>query len=61
MIRQNAPCDPAVHRLSVAIARRCVHIIQAVLREEERGEALREFYRICREELEKPSTAGEDT
>jgi hypothetical protein len=43
-----------VHALCIKIARRCVWIIQAVLREEERSLALNEFYRVCREELDKP-------
>lgn len=59
MFIESQPCDPAVHRLCVTIAKRCVHIIQAVLREEERGDALREFYRVCREEIDKPKSAGE--
>jgi hypothetical protein len=50
---ESQSADPAVHRLSINIARRCLHIIQAVLREEERGDALREFYRVVREEIEK--------
>ena len=56
---ESQAADPAVHQLSIRIARRCVFIIQAVLREEERGEAMREFYRVCREELDKPAPAGE--
>ena len=46
--------DPAVHALCIKIAQRCVWIIQTCLREEERIEAVREFYRVCREELDKP-------
>lgn len=42
-----------LHRTSITIARRCVYIIQVCLREEERGEAVREFYSVIREELEK--------
>jgi hypothetical protein len=53
MFIESEPANPAVHQLSIRIARRCVFIIQAVLREEERGDALREFYRVCREELDK--------
>lgn len=45
-------CDPAVHASAVKMARRFVWIIQAVLREEERIEALREAYKVAREELE---------
>jgi hypothetical protein len=54
MIEITRPADPDVHAMAIAIARRCVYIIQAVLREEERIEALREFYMIAREELERP-------
>lgn len=56
MFIENQSADPAVHRLCVTIAKRCVWIIQAILREEERIEAAREFYRVCREEIEKPKT-----
>ena len=45
--------DPAVHNLCITIARRCVWVIQAVLREEERHLAAQEFYRVCREEVGK--------
>jgi hypothetical protein len=54
MFIESQSCDPAVHALCVRIAKRCVWIIQACLREEERIEAAREFYRVLREELEKP-------
>lgn len=47
------PTDAKTHETAIVIARRCVWIIQAVLREEERIEALREFYTVVREELEK--------
>lgn len=59
MFIESQAADPAVHQLSIRIAGRCVFIIQAVLREEERGDALREFYRVCREELDKPKTVPE--
>jgi hypothetical protein len=59
MIVESQAADPAVHHLCVRIARRCVFIIQAVLREEERIEATREFYRVCREELDKPEPVRE--
>jgi hypothetical protein len=52
MIESQA-ADPAAHALSIRIARRCTQIIQACLREEERADAAREFYRICRDELDK--------
>jgi hypothetical protein len=47
------PTDAKTHEAAIAIARRCVWIIQAVLREEERIDAVREFYTVAREELEK--------
>jgi hypothetical protein len=53
MIQHNQPCNPAVHELCIRIARRCVWIIQAVLREEEWGIAREEFYKVCREEIDK--------
>jgi hypothetical protein len=59
MIDSSKAVDPAVHALCIKIARRCVWIIQAVLREEERGLAITEFYRVCREELDKPPTPPE--
>lgn len=60
MFIESRPADPAVHAACVRIARRCLHVIQAVLREEEWGDALHEFYRVCREELDKPATREED-
>jgi hypothetical protein len=53
MIQHNQTCNPAVHELCIRIARRCVWIIQAVLREEEWGIAREEFYKVCREEIDK--------
>jgi len=52
MLINSQPCDPAVHAAAMKMARRFVWIIQAVLREEERLEALREAYNVAREELE---------
>lgn len=46
--------DPAVHKLCIAIARRCVEVIEPLLRQEEKREALTEFYRAARMEIEKP-------
>ena len=53
MFIESQSTDPAVHALAVRIAKKCVWTIQAVLREEEKIEAVREFYRVVREELEK--------
>ncbi len=48
MIQANVPCDPVIHDAAIRIARRCRHIVQACLREEEWLEADREFYAIAR-------------
>ncbi len=53
MFIEGQSADPAVHRVCIEIAKRCVWVIQAVLREEERHLAAQEFYRVCREELDK--------
>jgi hypothetical protein len=44
--------DPAVHRACVEIAQKCVWVIQAVLREEERGDAFEAFYCEARAVIE---------
>jgi hypothetical protein len=59
---ENQPTDARTHETAIRIARRCRHIIQGVLREEEWHEADREFYRVAREELEayrRPAAAGD--
>lgn len=53
MFIENQAADPEVHALCVKIATRCVWVIQAVLREEERALAVNEFYRECRQELDR--------
>jgi hypothetical protein len=58
MIQSNHPCDPKVHETAVRIARRSLHIVRACLREEEWGDALREFYTVAREELERVPPHG---
>lgn len=52
MFIENQPTDAPTHEAAIRIARRCRHVIQAVLREEEWMDADLEFYRIAREELE---------
>jgi len=52
MIKANAPCDPHIHALAIALARKCRHVVQACLREEEWGEADRCYYEIIRAGLE---------
>jgi hypothetical protein len=51
MFVENQPVDAATHETAIRIARRCRHVVQACLREEEWADADREFYRVCREEL----------
>lgn len=58
MIQANAPADPRIHEAATKMARRFVWVIQAILREEERGDALREAYQIAREELEAYQPGG---
>jgi len=53
MFIESQSADPTIHALCVKIATRCVWVIEAVLREEERPLAANEFYRVCREEVEK--------
>ena len=52
MFIEFSPADPDIHKAACRIAVRCRNIIQAVLREEEWGDADREFYRVAREVLE---------
>jgi hypothetical protein len=47
------PNDHRTHEAAIRIARRCRYVIQGCLREEEWADADGEFYRICREELER--------
>jgi hypothetical protein len=53
---ENRPTDPRTHEAAIRIARRCRHVIQAVLREEEWADADLEFYRIARDEIENLNT-----
>ena len=59
MFSLNESADPDVHETSIRTARRCRNIVQAVLREEEWGDADREFYLIIRDELQKFVTRSE--
>ncbi len=52
MIIESQAADPATHAAAARIARRCVGIIEPLLRQEEKPEAAREFYIVAREELE---------
>jgi hypothetical protein len=50
---ENPPAiDYSPHGSALRIARRCLFIIRACLREEEWDDALQEFYQAAREELE---------
>jgi hypothetical protein len=59
MIQSNHPCDPKVHETAIRIARRCLFIIQTCLREYEWDDALREFYLVAREEMERVPRHGD--
>lgn len=52
MIIESQAADPRTHEIAIRIARRCRHIVQACLREEEWADADREFYKVARDELE---------
>jgi len=60
MLIENQSANPAVHALCIKIARQCVLVIQALLRDEERALAVNEFYRVCREALDKPPGREEE-
>jgi hypothetical protein len=53
MVVESASCDPVIHAAAVRISRRCVGIIEPLLRQEEKPEAAREFYLVARDELER--------
>ena len=55
-IQRNVACDPAVHDLCIRIARNSTGIIEPLLRQEEIGECLREFYMAAQEVIEKKGT-----
>jgi hypothetical protein len=62
MFTINQPVDPMIHEAAARMAKRCRFLIQVCLREEEWGDADREFYIIICEELQrfvaKRSAAG---
>jgi hypothetical protein len=58
MFLESQPADPVIHTLSIRLARACRNIVQACLREEEWGDADREFYRIIRAGLEDYKLGG---
>lgn len=53
MVDSSQPTTREVHELAVRLARQCRSIVQAWLREEEWGEADREFYKVIRDGLER--------
>ena len=57
MFTSSQPTDAKTHDTAVAIARRCVGIIETILRPEEVQECLREFYAAARLELDKKEGA----
>jgi hypothetical protein len=58
MFIESQAADPRLHEAAIRIARRCRHVVQACLREEEWAEADREFYRVARQELEALKAGG---
>jgi hypothetical protein len=54
MIQQSAAVDPGIHRICTELAKKCTDIIRPLLRQEEVGECLREFYMAAREVIDKP-------
>jgi hypothetical protein len=58
MFIENQPTDARTHETAIRIARRCRHIVQACLREEEWADADREFYKVVRQELEAFKAGG---
>jgi hypothetical protein len=58
MFIESQAADPRVHKAAIRIARRCRHVVQACLREEEWAEADREFYKVARQELDALKAGG---
>lgn len=58
MFIESQSADPRTHDLCVRIARRCVGVIEPLLRQEEVQEAMTEFYRAARLEVEAASPGG---
>ena len=49
---ESQAANPEIHARAMKMARQFVWIIQALLRDEERGDAMQEAYRVAREGLE---------
>lgn len=60
MFIENQATDRRTHETAIGLARKCRHVIQAVLREEEWADADLEFYRIIRKGLEEYRTLTGD-
>jgi len=60
MFIESQSADPTVHRICMEIAQRCLGVIEPLLRQEERREALTEFYRAARSVVEKPPSQAEE-
>lgn len=63
MTDERTPAEPRSHEAAIRIARECLYVIRGCLREEECGDALREFYRIARDgmaEFEASHTVRKD-
>lgn len=58
MFLENQSADPRVHDAAVKMAKKFVWIISAILREDERGLAMNEAYRVAREGLEAFNAEG---
>ncbi len=59
MIDSSKAVDPAIHAICIKIAMRCYSIIRVALPEDATAETLRQFYRVCREALDKPPVSPE--
>jgi len=59
MFIESQSADPAIHALCVKITMRCFSIIRVIVPEEHTGVTLREFYHVCREEIDKPRATPE--
>jgi hypothetical protein len=46
MVIDSQAADPVIHQAAIAMARKFVRIVSALLRDEEKGDALREGYRV---------------
>jgi hypothetical protein len=57
MFVDSEKADPAVHAICIKIAMRCYSIIRVALPEDATAETLRQFYRVCRESLDKPPSS----